>query len=94
MYSGSKGKSELFGGGLASYETIKVMQREAMRASGMPRRAVEGLRWEQEDQLAWDNHERLPREPDPEALTYILLLVLTQGIKLALNCIVYDISKY
>lgn len=43
MYSGSKGKGELLGGRLASYETIRVMQRDMMRASGMPRRGVEGL---------------------------------------------------
>lgn len=45
-------------------------------------------------QAGLGQHSELPGDPDPEALTYILLLVLTQGIKLALNCIVYDISKY
>lgn len=45
-------------------------------------------------QAGLEQRSELPGDPDPEALTYILLLVLTQGIKLALNCIVCDISKY
>lgn len=43
---------------------------------------------------AWGNMQELPREPAPQASTYILLLVFPPGIKLALGCIVYDISKY
>lgn len=52
MYLGTKGKSELFGDGLASYEATGVIEGGTMRASGMPRRGVGG---EQEDQLTWGN---------------------------------------
>lgn len=65
-----------------------------MRASGLPRRGVEGLAVRAGRLAGLWQHVELPREPAPEAPTYVLLLGLTQGIKLALNCIVYDISKY
>lgn len=43
MSSGSKGKGELFGGGLASSEASRVMQGDTRRACGTHRRGVEGL---------------------------------------------------
>lgn len=89
MYLGSKGKSELFGDGLASYEATGVIEGGTMRASGMPRRGAERCRRRARRSADLGQHIGTSKSAleAPEALTFCCWTHPGNRIGAKLHCV-------